>query len=112
MAKSADPGIIKEIRRFASDPTHVWPTRQAKSDMLAHGLTTEDVCDTIIDWIDARERVKLTTIHSVPGFVGMPAYEMKPRINGVLFYIKVVLMELESENERMLLFSVHPDHSY
>ena len=40
---------------------------------------------------------------------GRPAYEMKPRINNILFYIKVALVELGNPDERMLLISVHPD---
>jgi hypothetical protein len=78
--------------------------------MVAQCLTKDDVCDKIIEWIDAGERVKPTTIHTIPGHVGMPAYEMKPRINHSLFYIKVALMKLGEQNEHMMLSSVHPDH--
>jgi hypothetical protein len=110
MPTSADPAIVKEIRRLASDPTRVLPFGTAKWDMLAYGLTTDDVCGTIIEWIDAGERVKPTVIKKIPQFQGMPAYEMKPRIDSILFYIKVMLQEVGSSGERMLLISVHPDH--
>jgi len=110
MAKSADPKIVQEIRRLALDPTRVQTIKQATLDMLGQHLTVDDVCDTIIEWIDAGERVKPTTIHSFPGLQGQMAYEMKPRMNGVLFYIKVALVELGNSDERMLLMSVHPDH--
>lgn len=110
MTKSADPKIVAEIRRLASDPSLVRPSPQAKWDMVAQHLTTDDVCDKIIEWIDAGERLKLTTIHSLPGLKGQPAYEMKPRINNILFYIKVALIELGPPGEHLLLISVHPDH--
>ncbi len=110
-AKSAEAKIVETIRRIASDSTHVLPTAQAKSDMLVHHLTTDDICEKIIEWIDAKERVKPTIIHSVPGLIGRPAYEMHPRINETLFYIKVLITELQSsEEEQILLLSVHPDH--
>ena len=54
--------------------------------------------------------MKPTVLHTIPQFQGMPAYEMKPRINSILFYIKVMLQEVGSSDERMLLLSVHPDH--
>lgn len=111
MAKSADPKIVQEIRRLASDPTRVQTIKQATLDMLGQHLTIDDVCDKIIEWIDAGERVKPTTIHSFPDLQGEPAYEMKPRMNNLLFYIKVALVELGNPDERMLLLSVHPDHS-
>jgi hypothetical protein len=110
MPTSADHAIVKEIRRIASDPTRVLPFRTAKWDMVVHGLTTDDVCDTIIEWIDAGGRVKPTLLHTIPEFKGTSAYELKPRINSILFYIKVMLQEVGSSGERMLLLSVHPDH--
>lgn len=110
MAASADPVIVKEIRQLASEPKRVMIGRTAQSDMMAQGLTVDDVCDTIIEWIDAGERVKPTVLHTIPEFKGMPAYEMKPRINGILFYIKVTILETETPEERMLVISVHPDH--
>jgi len=110
MTTSADSETIREIRRLASDPSLVRPTRQATWDMVAQCLTKDDVCDKIIEWIDAGERVKPTTIHSIPGFIGTQAYEMKPRINTSLFYIKVALAELGGAGEHMVLFSVHPSN--
>jgi hypothetical protein len=35
---------------------------------------------------------------------------MKPRIGGLLFYLKVALCDLETPDEFMLLVSAHPDH--
>jgi hypothetical protein len=111
MARSADPQIVQEIRRLASDPSHVRVfLRAAQWDMMAQGLTITDVCDRIVEYIDAGERVKPTVLRDIPELKGIPAYEMKPRINNVLFYIKVTLLEVGAPGERMLLISVHPDH--
>ena len=109
-AKSADSRTIQEIRRLASDPSKVFTRSQANSDLLAWHLTKEDVCDKIVEWIDAGERVKPTTLHSYPDLEGEPAYEMKPRIKDILFYLKVALVELGKPDEYMLLISTHPDH--
>lgn len=109
-AKSADSQTIQEIRRLASDPSKVLTKSQANLDLLAWHLTKEDVCDKIVEWIDAGERVKPTTLHSYSGFEGKPAYEMKPRIKDILFYLKVALVDLGEPDEYMLLISTHPDH--
>lgn len=111
-AKSAEVRIVETIRRITSDSSRVVPTAQAKSDMLVYRLTTDDVCEKIIEWIDAGEQLKPTTIHSFPGLVGSVAYVMKPRINEILFYIKMVIAEPGTSNneEQILLLSVHPDH--
>ena len=46
-----------------------------------------------------------------PGLQGQTAYEMKPRINNILFYIKVALVELGGiPNGGLLLISVHPNN--
>lgn len=109
-AKSADAQTISEIRQLAADLQRVRVTKTVEYDLLAHGLTKADICDAIVKWIDASERVKSTILHSFAGKVGQPAYEMKPRIKGKLFYLKVTLVELGEPNEYMLLISAHPDH--
>ena len=108
-AKSADSQTVQEIRRLAVDPSLVQITRTAEYDLMARNLGKADVCDEIVNWIDAGERVKPTTLHGFPGLVGQPAYEMKPRIQGTLFYVKVALVELGEPDEYMLLISAHPD---
>lgn len=110
-AKSADPCVCQQLVRLARDPSRVRLTRTTEYDLLAHGLKKEDVCDEIIAWIDANQRVKPTTLHSVPGMTGQAAYEMKPRINKVLFYIKVTLVRLGTPDEYMLVLSAHPNRS-
>jgi hypothetical protein len=70
---------------------------------------TIDLCTEIVSWIDGGGRVKLTKLHSVPGKVGNPAYEMKPTINGSLIYIKVTI-DKKASGEEMLILSSHRDY--
>ena len=110
MAATADPIIVREIRRLALIPEEVVMTGTATSDLFARHLTVDEVCAAIVDWIDAGERVKPTTLHSFPGLVGEPAFEMKPRIEGVRYYLKVALIKQHPPGEYFLLISAHPDH--
>jgi len=109
-ARSAKPDEVHQIRRLASDPSKVQMTKTVEYDLLANHLTKEDICDEIVAWIDAGERVKPTTLHTFPGLQGQPAFEMKPVIGGTLFYLKVTLIRLSQPDEYMLLVSAHPDH--
>ena len=105
MAKSAEPETIKDIRRLASDPEKVMVTKTVEYDLLASNLTK---CDEIARYVDSGARVKLTILHGT--HAGQTAYEMKPRIDGRLFYIKVTFISLSEPEEYMLLISAHPDH--
>ena len=107
-AQSADANERAAIRRFAADPSLVRVTRTTQYDVLGHNLTTEDICQEIVAWIDAGERAKKVTLRGQ--HAGAPAFEMKPRIDGVLFYLKVALCDLDTPDEYMLLISAHPDH--
>lgn len=109
-APSAGPQIIQEIRRLAFFPNDVILTGTATADLLARHLSIDDICAAIIDWIDSGQRVKPTTLHSFPGLQGEPAYEMKPRLGGVIFYLKLALIDLNQPGEYLLLISAHPDH--
>ncbi len=70
--------------------------------------TKLDVCDEIVAWIDGSRSVKKVTLRGAHS--GQAAFEVKPRIDGVLFYFKVTLFELGEADEYMLLISAHPDH--
>lgn len=109
-APTADPQVLKEIRRLAQNPSQVMMTQTAQYDLVAHHISKTDLCQIIVDWIDQGERVKPTILHSFPGLQGQSAYEMKPRIHGVLYYLKVALVELHQPDEYLLLISAHPDH--
>jgi hypothetical protein len=110
-AKSADAQDVQEIRRLASDLTKVRVTKGVELSLLAHHLTKADVCDAIVDCIDAGERVKPTTLHSFPGLQRQAAFEVKPFINNTRFYIKVTLIHLHQTDEHLLVLSAHPDYS-
>ncbi|MFM8474491.1 MAG: hypothetical protein ACKOEO_01690 [Planctomycetaceae bacterium] len=101
---------VAEIRRLASDQALVKTTKTVEFDLMAHNLTKSDICDEIVNWISAGERVKATVLHTVPGLIGQRAFELKPRINGRLFYVKVTLQTSPQNGERLLVLSSHPDH--
>lgn len=107
-ANSADPNERANIRRLASDPATVRVTRTAEYDMLAHHLTKDDVCDMVIVWIDSGERVKKVTLRG--RHAGQMAFEMKPRVNNTLFYLKVTVCDYGRPAEYLLIVSAHPPH--
>ncbi|MCR4411865.1 MAG: hypothetical protein NUV77_05495 [Thermoguttaceae bacterium] len=104
----ADASECAEIRRLACDPMKVRVTKTVEYDLLAHHLTKRDVCDEIVAWIESGHRVKKVTLRGQ--HAGQAAFEMKPRINNTLFYLKLTLCELGQPGEYVLLISVHPDH--
>jgi len=108
--QEADPSIIAEIRRLAEEPDAVSLTNQAKSDLMAWDQTTADVCDAIRAWIDDNHPVHEIKTKYVNGYVGKPAYVMKPRICDSAWYVKVSVNYVGSRDDCMLVISAHPDH--
>jgi hypothetical protein len=102
--------ILSIIRRLAEAPERVDASKQARSDMMAHNLRLDDVCEAIIESIDAKARFKAVTLHSFQDRVGQTAWEVKPRINDMLFYIKITLDDQGGPNETLVILSCHPDH--
>jgi hypothetical protein len=100
----------KQIHLLASEPESVNLSRQAQSDLLSYGLTKADVCDEIVTWIDAGERVKVTVLHSYKGLVGQKAFELKPRIEGRIYYVKVMIQISSDTEELLLIISTHLNH--
>jgi hypothetical protein len=107
-AQLADAKERAAIRRLAEDPNLVRVTKTARYDLLGHDLTTEDVCRQIVNWIGDGQRVKKVTVRGQ--HAGAPAFELKPRIDGTLFYLKVALCDMETADQYLLLISAHPDH--
>lgn len=105
---SPDARELADIRRLACDPSRVGLTRTAKYDLMGAGLTKDDLCEEIVAHIDREERVKKVTLRGQ--HTGQAAYEMKPRINNSLFYLKLTLCDLGESGENMLVVSAHPDH--
>ena len=110
MASDADSTTRSLIRQLAEENRFTCISNQAQSDLMAHKLKTGDVADAMVNWIDAGERVKPTVIHSFPGRQGDPAYEMKPKIDGVIWYVKVSIDNRGESDQGLALFSAHPDH--
>jgi hypothetical protein len=108
-SSNADSQTIALIRQLA-DEGFASISNQASSDLMAHNLRQGDVADAIVDWIDAGERVKETVIHSFSGRQGDPAYEMKPRIDGAIWYVKVAIDDRGGPDQGLALLSAHPDH--
>ena len=110
MASSADAQTIAAIRRLSLNLDAIWVSPQVVSDLMAHNLTLDDICDAMIDWIDKGERVKPTVIKNIPSRIGQPAYEMKPRIAESIWYIKVVIDNPGTAEEQLCMLSAHVDH--
>ena len=109
----ADEATVPEreaIRSLAKQLDRVVTTKTVEFDLMGRGLTKADVCDEIVDWIDAGERVKGTTIQKIPNLNGQRAFEMKPRVGGKLFYIKVMIRRGDDSDDSLLVLSFHLDH--
>ena len=105
---SADQSELAHIRRLASEPAKIEVAETVKYDLMGQGLTNEVICEQIVTWIDSGQRVKKVILRGK--HVDQPAFEMKPRINDLLFYVKVTLCELGDPEEYLLVISAHPDH--
>ena len=110
MADSATDEEIAKIRTLASDPSKVKITKTVEYDLMSLGLTKDDACLEIVAWIEAGERVKPTTLHSVKDMVGNRAFEMKPMINSERIYIKVTIEPRPFQRSELLVLSFHRDH--
>jgi hypothetical protein len=103
----ADPQSIQRIFDLAGDPDRVGTTKTAEYDMMGWGLTKHDVCDFLRDWIALGKEVRQITMSGKDA--GTPGYEIKPTINNVLFYIKVILRHSGTPDEILYIVSVHPN---
>lgn len=104
----AEPHELAEIRRLASDLDKVRFTKTADYDLLGRHLKREELCEEIVAAIDRGERVKRVILHG--NHAGQAAYELTPRIDNALLYIKVTICELGQPGELLLVISAHPPH--
>ena len=102
-----DPQSIQRIRVLAGDPDKVGTTKMAEYDIMGRGLTKHEVCDILRDWIAQGNEVRQTTM--IGKDAGAPGYEIRPTINNVLFYIKVILRHPGTPDEMLYIVSVHPN---
>lgn len=110
MADDANEQEKAEIRLLADQSERVLTRKQVEYDLMGRGLTKADICDEIVAWIDAGERVKGTILHTIPNLEGQRAFEMKPRVNGDLYYIKVMIRRDEDSDDSLLILSFHPNY--
>ena len=105
---SADKSELADIRLLASEPSRVELTTTALYDLMGAELTKNDVCREILAWIDSGERMKKVVLRG--RHAGQVAFEMKPRINKTLFYVKVTRRGLDEQEPHLLIISAHPNH--
>jgi hypothetical protein len=96
---------LAAIRRLAANPVKIDQTSRVKYDLMRFHLTIDDICDQIVDWIDAKKPVKKVIMREA--HAGQVAYELLPRINEMQFYIKVMLIDLCTIYEHLLVISAH-----
>jgi len=105
--KPADTQSLARIYDLAGSPDKVGTTSTAEYDMMGRDLTKHDVCEILRDWIDQKKPVRQTTMTGKDA--GTPGYEIKPTINDVLFYIKVIVRAPNTADESLYIISVHPN---
>jgi hypothetical protein len=54
--------------------------------------------------------VKPTVIKNIPSWVGQAAYQMKPKIAAMTWYVKVAVDDPGTSQEQMAMLSAHVDH--
>ena len=106
----ADTATRDLILKLASDPATVQADVHATGNMLAWGLTLDDVREAICQCIRNGGSVKQTMVKTHPkALVGQPAYEVKEVIKGQRFYIRMAIFHPDPSKEALLVLSVHPD---
>lgn len=107
MAKAvADASEIQLLGALAAAPNKAQTTGTAYYDMLAHGLTTADICDALLDWIAEGKPIKKTVMRGKDA--GKPGFEIWPEFSGRTFYCKYVIRQKPS-GERLIVVSAHLD---
>jgi len=106
--KPADAENIRILHELAAHPENVTTTATAKYDMMGSNLTAADICDALREWIDESKEVKQTVMRGKDA--GMPAYEIKPNLEGRLFYCKFIVRDIGGPDETLCIISAHVDH--
>lgn len=105
--KPATPDVVKLIRRIAATPEFVEVYETAVYDFMGVGFTKEDLCEAICEWVDDGREVRETTIKNIRALKGQPAYELKPRLAGRVYYVKLSLEK--RGDDWLLILSAHLD---
>ncbi|MEN8151269.1 MAG: hypothetical protein ABFS86_15745 [Planctomycetota bacterium] len=85
-------------------------TTTAEYDLMGERLKVEDVCDVLLDWIEKGKSIREIVTTNAKGHIGKPAFVIKPRLNGKMFYVKVAVTDPGGSRERLTIVSAHPDH--
>lgn len=107
--KAASVETVERIRKLAEEPGSVRLTEKAKWGLMGSSLTKLGLCNEIANWIASGEVLRETTTTEPPEHSGKVVYFLKPRIDKVLYYIRLGIEEYGSGNERLLVISMHPD---
>ena len=110
MEKStADDNIVKQILKLAENPEKAENTESAYYGQMSLGVTKDDVCDAICNWINSGEQVQRITTKDAKGHIGERPFVMKPVLAGKKCYVKVTVQKSGSAKERLLIISTHSD---
>lgn len=108
MKKALNETILK-IRKLAEDPGNVRLTDKAKWGLMGSPLTKLGLCNEIVNWVNSGQNFREGVTTEPPEHKGKVFYTFKPRIEGVLYYIRLSIEEDETKNEWLLIISMHPD---
>ena len=108
--KEAEAHIVQAIKRLAGEPGDAAVTSTAEYDLMGEQLKVEDVCDALLDWIEKGKDIREIVTEKAKGHTGKPAFVIKPRLHGKIFYIKVAVTDPGGSRERLTIVSAHPDH--
>lgn len=101
----ANSEVARIIRSLALKPHETKSTERATYDMLSLGITKDDVCDAIRQWIDDRNDIEAKITAEVAEHQGRTHYILKPAIKGESLYVKLDI--LENPYEHLVIVSCH-----
>jgi molybdopterin converting factor small subunit len=64
--------------------------------------------DQIVEYIEQKKRIKKVVMRGL--HAEQAGFELKPIINSEVFYIKVLLRDIGTPREQLLIVSMHPDY--
>ena len=96
------------LRQLASEPEKAGVTESCELELIRHGLTKNDVCDAICDWIDSGNILHLALTDKARGHIEEGMWELYPTIGRHKWYVKVRAQVAEGGRFRLFMISVHP----
>ena len=105
----AESEVVNLIVKLAGNSEEVVTTQVALFDLMGLKLTKTDICDAICAWINEGRPVGKIITKYAQGYVGKPAYIMKPTLRGERCYVKVTIRR-DNTHSQLLIISAHVDH--